>query len=132
MKSLTAFAFILLLSTFGFTTFKKQTTEIPVRTVFVKDPAATDTKVYFSSITSLSFYVYKVGTKEDLSKIMSTFRNDKVVQNITEGAITGDYQLFTLNLKAAQNKEWFSKIFRKAGLNSIRINNEAIVPVEKL
>jgi hypothetical protein len=107
-------------------------TEIPVKTVCIKNPNAADVNKFFSETTVLSFEVYKAGSADEIAKIVASLKNNKGVESITEGKLTGDYQSMTLTLKSAKNKAWFAAEFKKAGLNTIRINNNPIVEVEKM
>lgn len=108
------------------------TNEIPVKTIFIKHPAADDATKYFSSSTVVNFEVYKIGSKADINAMMASFQKDAAVESINLGVTTGDYQAFTLILKSAQSKQWFITEFKKAGLNTIKINRNPIVEVEKL
>lgn len=134
MKTVKLFAIAVFVIGSAFTPLapSKQTAENPARTVFIKHPGAEDTKIFFSGTTTLLFEVYKVGSKEDITKILTAFRSDGAVESITEGKLTGDYQAFSLILNTAKNKEWFAKTFKKAGLNTIHINNHPTVPVDKM
>ena len=107
-------------------------TEIPAKTVCIKNPNAADVNKFFSETTVLSFEVYKAGSADEIAKIVASLKNNKGVESITEGKLTGDYQSMTLTLKSAKNKAWFAAEFKKAGLNTIRINNNPIVEVEKM
>ena len=106
--------------------------ETPAKTVCIKHPAAADANAYFSSATLISFEVYKVGSAEDVAKVIKAFKNDSNVELAEMGKLTGDYQAFTISLKTAKNKSWFVNTLKKAGLNTIKINNNPIVAVEQL
>jgi hypothetical protein len=109
-----------------------QSTEPPAKTVFFKHPNATDPAKFFSEGKMYMFEVYKIGTKEDLEKVIKSFGSDKAVENIKEGIVTGDFQAIHLTLKATKDKAWFVEQFRKAGLKTIKINNNPVIAVEKL
>jgi hypothetical protein len=106
--------------------------EIPAKTVCIKNPSAADVNKFFSETTVLSFEVYKAGSKEEITKIINLLKKDAAVESVSEGKLTGDYQSITLTLKSAKNKAWFAAVFKKAGLNTIRINNNPIVEVDKM
>jgi hypothetical protein len=106
--------------------------ETPVKTICLKHPAAADVNKFFSEITMLTFEVFKPGTKEDVANIISSLKNTAGIESVTEGNLTGDYQAITISLKSAKNKAWFTAQFKKAGLNTIRINNNPIVEVDKM
>lgn len=106
--------------------------EIPAKTVCIKNPSAADVNKFFSATTVLSFEVYKAGSKEEITKIINLLKKDADVESVSEGKLTGDYQSITLTLKSAKNKAWFATEFKKAGLNTIRINNNPIVEVDKI
>lgn len=106
--------------------------EIPVKTVCIKHPAASDANNFFSQATLVSFEVYKPGSKEELANIISSLKKANGIESVTEGKLNGDYQQITITLKAAKNKAWFASEFKKAGLNNVRINNNPIVEVDKM
>ncbi len=106
--------------------------DIPVKTIVFKNPAATDLDKFFSTGTIFNFEVYKVGTKEELDKMVASLQKDPAVETVALGKVTGDYQAFTLVLKASKNKAWFSGAFKKAGFAAVKINNNPIVDVDKL
>lgn len=105
---------------------------MPDRTVVIKHPAAANVNTFFSSGTLFNFEVYKAGSKVEINKMLEDLKNDPAVESVTLGALTGDYQAFTLVLKAPKNKAWFVSAFEKAGLNTIKVNNNAPVAVNKL
>ncbi len=106
--------------------------DIPAKTVCIKNPAAADANKFFSETKMLSFEIYKAGSQDEVAKIMASFKKDAAVESVTEGKLNGDYQQITITLKSAKNKAWFATEFKKAGLNNIRINNNPIVEVEKM
>jgi hypothetical protein len=106
--------------------------ETPAKTVVIKHPLANDANKFFSSGTVFNFEVYKAGSKEDLTKILASLRSDAAVENVNLGPLVGDYQGFTLTLKSAKDKAWFMSEFKKAGLSSIKLNNNPVVEVDKL
>jgi len=120
-----------MLSVFLTTVISAQTNLQP-GTICLKHPAADNASTFFSNSLVYQFEVYQVGGAENLSKIISAFQKEKDVESITPGTLTGDYQAFHITLKKQKNKEWFGATFRKAGLNSIRINRREIVPVDKM
>ena len=106
--------------------------ETPAKTVIIKHPAANNIEGFFSTTTNLMFEVYKAGTKEDLAKIIAAIKKNSNVQDCVEGPLNGDYQAITLTLKEMKNKQWYAELFLKAGLNTIKINNNPIVEVGKM
>jgi hypothetical protein len=106
--------------------------EIPAKTVCIKNAAAANVDNFFSQVTFLSFEVYKPGSADEVAKIVSNLKKDAAVESVTEGKLTGDYQQITITLKSAKNKTWFASEFKKAGLNTVRINNNPIVEVDKM
>jgi hypothetical protein len=106
--------------------------ETPVKTICIKNPNAGDVANFFASTKVLNFEIYKAGDKADLKKIITALKSDANVESVTEGVLTGDYQAITLVLKKEQKKEWFITTFKKAGLNTIKINNNPIVEEDKL
>lgn len=106
--------------------------ETPAKTICLKNPAASNPANFFSTSTVIMFEVYKPGSKEEMAKIVSSLKKDTNVQSCDEGNVTGDYHALTLNLKSAKDKAWFAALFKKAGLNTIKINNNPVVEVDKL
>jgi hypothetical protein len=106
--------------------------ETPAKTVFFKHPDAADVNKFFSEGKTYMFEVYKIGTKEDLAKVIKSLSSDAAVENVKEGIVTGDFQAILMTLKTTKDKAWFKEQFRKAGLKTIKINNNPIVAVEKL
>jgi|GEM_PF-987221 len=103
--------------------------ETPVKTVIVKNPMANDPATYFATGTVFSFEIFKPG---DIAKITSAIKKQAGVESCTLGNVTGDYYQVNIVLKATKNKMWFSEVFKKAGLNTIKINNNPIVEVAKM
>jgi hypothetical protein len=106
--------------------------EIPAKTVCIKNPSAADVNKFFAETTVLSFEVFKAGSADEIAKIVASLKKNSAVESVSEGKLTGDYQSMTLTLKSAKNKAWFASEFKKAGLNTIRINNNPIVEVDKM
>ena len=107
--------------------------ETPAKTVIIKHALANDANKFFSSSTVISFEIYKPGTKEELAKIVASLKKDPAVESVNEGVVTGgDYYAMTIVLKSEKNKAWFVAEFKKAGLNTIKMNNNPIVEVDKL
>lgn len=107
--------------------------ETPARTIIVKHPLAADANKYFSTMKILSFEIFKPGTKDDMARIVASLKNDPAVETVSEGAVTGgDYYAVTLVLKSEKSKEWFIAEFKKAGLNTIKMNNNPVIAVENL
>lgn len=101
-------------------------------TICLKHPAADNSAAFFSGSLVYQFEVFQVGSNENLSRIIAAFQKENDVESITVGTLTGDYQAFHLTLKKQKNKDWFATTFRKAGLNTIRINRRDIVTVDKM
>jgi len=106
--------------------------ETPVKTIVVKHPMANDAGKFFSASKVVFFEIYKPGTKDEKAKIISSLKNNPDVETVTEGAVVGDYHGITIVLKTEKNKQWFVSEFKKAGLNTIKMNNNPIVEVDKL
>jgi hypothetical protein len=106
--------------------------ETPAKTVIIKHPAAHNLNVYFSTTSTLFFEVYKPGSKEDVAELIAVLSKDPRVESCNEGIRTGDYLAMSITLKAQADKEWFVKLCKKAGLNSIKINNDPIKDMDKL
>ena len=106
--------------------------EIPAKTIIIKHPAATNIDGFFSTTTVLTFEIYKAGSKEDLAKMIAAFKKNTDVESCVEGPLTGDYQAMTLTIKSMKSKQWYAELFKKAGLKTIKINNNAIVEVGKM
>lgn len=106
--------------------------ETPAKTIVIKNPSAGDVNKFFASTTVLMFEVYKAGTAEDLAKIIKSLSSDTNVDRCDQGVLSGDYQAITLTLKSNKDKAYFIKLFKKAGLGTIKINNNAIVAVDQL
>lgn len=106
--------------------------QTPDKTLFIKHPGANDVATFFSTNKTFLFEIYKPGTKEDLEKIMNTFKKDSNVESCLEGKVTGDFYAIHVVVKAAKDKMWYASLFKKAGLNMIKINNNPIVDVEKM
>lgn len=107
--------------------------ETPARTIILKHPMAADANKFFASGTFFNFEVYQPGSAADLNKIVTALKSDPAVESVNVGALTGgSYQAITITLKIAQNKAWFINEFKRAGLNTIKINNNPVVEVEKI
>ena len=105
--------------------------ETPAKTVVLKHPAASNTTSYFSAATVITFEVYKVGTKADMDNVTKVFLKEGA-ESCTLGGLTGNYQAYTISLKDPKSKAWFAATFKKAGLNSIKINNNEVVSVDQM
>jgi len=107
--------------------------ETPARTIILKHPMAADAGKFFASGTFFSFEVYQPGSAAEVNKIVAALKSDPAVESVSVGALVGNsYQGFTITLKAPQSKGWFISEFKKAGLNTIKINNNPVVAVEKI
>ena len=106
--------------------------DTPSKTICIKNPAASNTTDFFSNTIQFSFEIFKAGSKDDVLKIINSFKNDAAVESCSEGVLTGDYLAISLTLKSNKNKAWFIKSFKKAGLKTIKINNNPIVEIEKI
>jgi hypothetical protein len=106
--------------------------QTPDKTVFIKHPAAEDVATFFSTNKTFLFEIFKPGTKEDLAKIIAVFKKDSNVESCTEGTVTSDYYAVHVIVKTAKDKMWYASLFKKAGINTIKINNHPIVEVEKM
>jgi hypothetical protein len=106
--------------------------QYPAKTICIKNPQAANANQFFSSSTVLMFEVYKAGSADDLAKILKVLNSDPNVESVSEGPLTGDFQALTISLKSAKNKAWFVALFKKAGLNTIKINNNPVTEIDKI
>lgn len=125
-------SFFFAILTFFMVNFSFAQSSLQPGTICIKHPAAENSGTFFSGSMVYQFEVFQIGGAENMAKIISSFQKDKDVESITVGTLTGDFQAFHLTLKKQKNKEWFSSTFRKAGLNTIRINRREIVTVDKM
>lgn len=106
--------------------------QTPEKTICIKNPQAANADQFFSSASMLFFEVFKAGTKDDVAKLIKTLHSDPNVESVQEGALVGEYQGITIVLKSHKNKAWFVSLFKNAGLNHIKINNNPVIEVDKL
>jgi hypothetical protein len=102
----------------------------PAKTVVIKNMAADDTKTFFSSAQVYNFEVYQAG--KDMPTIIASFLSDKSVASCVAGSVVGDFTSVTLVLKTNKDKAWFISEFKKAGLNTIKINQKEVQNVDKM
>lgn len=106
--------------------------ETPAKTVVIKAPAASDVNAFFSSTKVLSFEVYKAGSAEELNSIVNKIQSVAGVETVAKGRITGDYSNINVILKTTKDKAFWINLFKAAGLGHIKINNNAVVEIEKI
>jgi hypothetical protein len=106
--------------------------ETPAKTAVIKHPAASNINKYFSEATLFHFEVYKIGSQQDINMVITAFTKDSNVESCTAGVVTGDYQAFDVSVKSAKDKAWFVAKLKKAGVNTIKINNNPVVDIERL
>jgi hypothetical protein len=106
--------------------------ELPAKTICIKHPMANDANAFFSTTTNLFFEVYQPGSKADFTIIVDKLKQIEGVQNATPGNIAGDYYGINLSLKGVKDKAWFIQVFKKAGLEYIKLNNNEAVAIDKL
>ena len=111
---------------------KNSLVNIPEKTVCIKHPDATDANKYFSTATIINFEVYKIGSADEVQKLIKILSADANVESCNAGTVTGDFSAFTLSLKSAKNKAYFVALIKKAGLLHIKINNNAAVEADKI
>ena len=104
-------------------------TATPPKTIVIKHPLAANPDNFFSTGTAFTFEIFKAG---DVSIITELLKKDANVSQCTVGNVTGDYSQISIALKAQKDKKWFAALFKKAGLNTIKINNNTIVTVDKM
>jgi hypothetical protein len=104
-------------------------TDIPVKTVVIKNAEAADANKYFSTATTVVFWVYKAGTTDEITQKL---KKNSDVANCGAGKLTGDYQEMTVTLKTAKDKAFWISLFKSAGLGHIKINNNEIVEMDKM
>ena len=63
--------------------------EIPVKTVCIKNPAAVDANKFFAEATIVSFEVYKAGSKDEVAKIITALKKDAAVESVTALVASG-------------------------------------------
>jgi hypothetical protein len=103
--------------------------DIPVKTVVIKNPEAADANKYFSTTTTVTFWLYKGGSADEVTQKL---KKNSDVANCGSGKLTGDYQEMTVTLKTAKDKAFWASLFKSAGLGHIKINNNEIVEVDKM
>ena len=104
-------------------------TETPARTIIIKHPAANDPATYFAMTTVFTFEVYKPG---NIDKIVSQMSKDPGVEMCKVGGVNNEYYQINLVVKSAKDKMWFAALFKKAGLFTIKINNNSPVDIDKM
>ena len=102
----------------------------PAKTIVIKNMAADDTKTFFSTSQVYNFEVYQAG--KDMPAIIASLLSDKSVANCIAGTVVGDFTSVTLVLKTNKDKAWFISQFKKAGLNTIKINQKEVQNVDKM
>ena len=105
------------------------TNQMPANTICIKDMGADDANTYFSNSQVYNFEIYKV---TDINKVLESIRKDKNIEGCLGGKVIGDYTQVMISLSSKQNKAWFIAQFKKAGLNTIRINHQEVKTVEKM
>ncbi len=103
--------------------------EMSAKTIIIKHPMANDPATFFATNTLITFEIYKPG---DIAKAISVMSKDPNVADCKMGAVTGDYYQVNLTVKSLKDKMWYGTLFKKAGLNTIKINNNPIVEVGKM
>ena len=103
--------------------------EYPAKTVCIKHPAAENVNKYFSEATVISFEVFKLDDKATYIKYL---QSNPDVESVTEGGLTGDFQMFTITMKTAKNKAWFVALLKRAGSRDIKINNMSVKSLDNL
>jgi hypothetical protein len=103
--------------------------DVPVKTVVIKHPEAADANKYFSTATTITFWVYKAGSADEIAQKLKKHSD---VASCGAGKLTGDYQEMTVTLKAAKDKAFWASLFKSAGLGHIKINNNEIVEMDKM
>lgn len=111
------------------TTPKTVSSETQPKTVIVKHPAANDPATYFSMSPMFNFEIYKPG---DINKIVDILAKDPDVQMAKVGGVNGDYYMINFSVKSIKDKTWFAALFKKAGIEMVKINNNPPIDVEKL
>lgn len=106
--------------------------DLPEKTIVIKHPAAFNVDDFFATNKFLMFEIYKVGSTENLNKVIASFKKNPDVEACEIGPLTGDYQAVSISIKSTKNKQWFAELFKKAGLTTIKINNNPVVKVDKM
>jgi hypothetical protein len=103
--------------------------ETPVKTVVIKNPGAADANKYFSTVTTITFWVYKAGSTDEITQKL---KKNSDVASCGAGKLAGDYQEMTVTLKTAKDKAFWASLFKSAGMGHIKINNNEVVEMEKM
>lgn len=124
-----------LLCFFSLMSFSKHTSvtikETPAKTICIKHPDANKPN-FFSTISVLSFEVYKPDSKTDIVTVVETLRKHAGIQSCELGKQTGDYYRVNIILSKPMDKAWFVKAFKEAGLTMIKLNNAEAVSLDTL
>jgi hypothetical protein len=100
--------------------------DYPERTAVFKSPDATDHDRFFSAATVYVFELYKAGSDADLKAMLDLLRKESIVESCLAGKKTGDYQQVTLTLKNKTDKRTFIRLFTRAGIGHVKINQEPV------
>ncbi len=106
--------------------------EMPLKTVVLKETGETSIAGFFEGKTVLKFSVHKLGSVQDVTHVLKTFRRIEGVKNIKEGELAGDLKEFELTVKEPKNKAWFKNAFTQAGFTHFKFNNSKVQPLKEL
>jgi hypothetical protein len=129
---------LLVLVSAGFYNFSKapgkihQTSAIPAKTVYLKHPLAANLDAFFAQTTVFTLYVFQSGSAQDLKLLIEKLRQDKALNSCVAGSVNGDFQAVDVSLKQIQNKTWFVKWLKNAGLKTIKINNDPVKSIDEI
>jgi hypothetical protein len=118
--------FTSLLPLFGWVPAVSPANDYPERTAVFKSPDAADHDRFFSAATVYVFELYKAGSAADLKVMLDLLRKETIVESCLAGKKTGDYQQVTLTLKNKTDKHTFIRLFTRAGIGHVKINQEPV------
>ncbi|MCU0360387.1 MAG: hypothetical protein MUF75_06650 [Bacteroidia bacterium] len=129
---------LLVLVSVGFYNFSKapgkfhQTSAIPPKTVYLKHPLAANLDVFFAQTTVFTLYIFQSGSTQDLKLLIKKLSQDKALNSCVTGSVNGDFQAVEVSLKQIQNKAWFVKWLKNAGLQTIKINSDPVKSIDAI
>jgi len=139
MKILRTFTFVLLFLSTGFANPSRVlktivSEDMPAGTVVFKITPAKDINEYLSDATHISFEVYKIGTINEVVGLCNRIKysNTKGVKDCAMGPAKGDYQSITIEVKKPKKKEWLIAVLKEAGIKTAKVDNGAVVEIDKL
>lgn len=108
------------------------TSNLPLKTVVIKDGKKEDPGTYLASTNIVRFWIYKPGSTADVEQILRSIRKSEGVTSVEEEGVSGDYMEFVLRLKSPRDKSWYRRVFEKAGITHIQYNGGEPMELRKL